>query len=130
MRGYFLYLYIKADMNIFYVVLKITLYHEDAARIIIMKNGATLGRTVHCILRILKGYLSPLLQGPRKVQNIFPYKEESLDESSLMIDTHLRVSRAPLSDLHGHSPFLQAFWPAGCANAFPQLGPGHFIIWL
>lgn len=98
-------------MNIFYVVLKITLYHEDAARIIIMKNGATLGRTVHCILRVLKGYLSPLLQGHRKVQNIFPYKEESLDESSLMIDMHLRVSRAPLSDLHGHSPFLQPLQP-------------------
>lgn len=78
MRGYFLCLYIKAAMSIFYVVLKITLYHEDAARIIIMKNGATLGRIVHCILCILKGYLSPLLQGHKKVQNIFLIKQKAL----------------------------------------------------
>lgn len=65
-------------MSIFCVVLKITLYHEDVARIIIMKNGATLDRNVHCILRILKGYLSALLQGHRKVQNIFLIKQKTL----------------------------------------------------
>lgn len=65
-------------MSIFCVVLKITLYHEDVARIIIMKNGATLDRNVHCILRTLKGYLSALLQGHRKVQNIFLIKQKTL----------------------------------------------------
>lgn len=40
-------LYIKTDMSIFCVVLKITLYHEDVAGMITVKNGAALGRNVH-----------------------------------------------------------------------------------
>lgn len=65
-------------MSIFCVVLKITLYHEDVARIIIMKNGATLDRNVHCILHFLKGHLSALLQCQTKVQNIFIIKQKAL----------------------------------------------------
>lgn len=78
LRGHSLCLYIKTDISIIFVVLKTTFYHEDVARIIIMKNGATLDRNVHCFLCILKGYLSDLWQGHRKVQNIFLMKQKAL----------------------------------------------------
>lgn len=43
-----------------------------------MKNGANLDRNVHCILYILKGHLSALLQGHMKVQNILLIKQRAL----------------------------------------------------